>query len=162
MPPSPQRNPAMNACSVQYLCSALQKEHKVIRLESQAIHTNHSYMLNEMVPDEIVPYLVERRLLSPEKAQDVIGSRLQKASTILEALNEKVMVGTLPTFCASLISAGQPLIAERLDHSENYIACITWSLMYVAAWCRYTKLECLENAYPMAKTCVHVLYLSRS
>ena len=81
-------------------------------------------MLDEIVPDEIVPYLVERRLLSPEEAQDVIekSSRLQKLSTILEALNEKVMVGILPTFCASLISAGQPHIAERLDHSENYIA----------------------------------------
>lgn len=122
--PPPPRNPTVDACSVQYLClfySALQKEHKVIRLESQAIHTNHSYMLDEMVPDQIVPYLVERRLLSPEKAQDVIGSRLQKASTILQALNEKVVVGTLPTFCASLISAGQPHIAERLDCSENYI-----------------------------------------
>ena len=125
-PPTP-HNPTMDACSVQYLClfySALQKEHKVIRLESQAIHTNHSYMLNEMVPDEIVPYLVERRLLSPEKAQDVIekSNRLQRVSTILQALNEKVVVGILPTFCASLISAGQLHIAERLDHSENYIA----------------------------------------
>ena len=111
---------------MQYLCSALQKEHKVIRLESQAIHTNHNYMLNEMVPDEIVPYLVERRLLSPEKAQDVIekSSRLEKVSTLLQALNKDVMVGTLPTFCASLISSGQPHIAERLDHSENYVACI--------------------------------------
>ena len=146
--PLPPKNPAMDACSVKYLCSALQKEHKVIRLESQAIHTNHSYMLDEMVPDEIVPYLVERRLLSPEKAQDVIGSRLQKASTILQALNEKVMVGTLPTFCASLISAGQPHIARRLDYSENYIACKTSSLMYVAAWC---KLDCWKMHIPWQK-----------
>ena len=109
-----------------HLClfySALEKEHKVIRLEWQAIDTNYSYMLDEMMPDEVVPHLVEQRLLSPEKGQDVIekSSRLQKISTILETLNQSSTVGTLPTFCAALISAGQPHIAQRLALSENYI-----------------------------------------
>ena len=100
---------------------ALQNEHTVVRLEWQAIHTNYSYILDELAPDGLVPYLEERRLLSQEKAQDVMGksSRLQKVSTILQALKESNIVGTLPTFCAALISAGQPHIARRLAHSEN-------------------------------------------
>ena len=99
----------------------MENEHTVIRLEWQAIHTNYSYILDELAPDGLVPYLEERRLLSRGKAQDVKGksSRLQKVSTILEALNESNIVGRLPTFCAALISAGQPHIAGRLADSEN-------------------------------------------
>ena len=93
----------------------------MVRLEWQAIHTNYSYILDELAPDGLVPFLEERRLLSQEKAQDVRGksSRLQKLSTILQAMKESNIVGRLPTFCAALISAGQPHIAERLVHSEN-------------------------------------------
>ena len=104
-----------------FVILAMQNEHTVIRLEWQAIHTNYSYILDELAPDGLVPYLEEKRLLSQEKAQDVMGksSRLQKVSTILQALRESSIVGRLPTFCAALISAGQPHIARRLAHSEN-------------------------------------------
>ena len=99
---------------------AMQNEHEVIRLEWQAIHVHYSYMLDEMSPDAVVPYLVERRLLSPEQAQEVneISSRLGKVTTILQALQGKIIVGLLPTFCAALISAGLSQIAERLTESE--------------------------------------------
>ena len=98
----------------------MQNEHKVVRLEWQAIHVNYSYLLDEMAPAQLVPHLVERRLLTPEKAKEVKekGSRLQKVSTILQALFVNRVLGRLPTFCAALISAGQPHIAERLADSE--------------------------------------------
>ena len=101
----------------------MQNEHKVFRLEWQAIHVNYSYLLDEMAPAQLVPHLVERRLLTPEKAKEVKekGSRLQKVSTILQALFVNRVLGRLPTFCAALISAGQPHIAERLADSECYI-----------------------------------------
>ena len=100
---------------------ALQNEHTVVRLEWQAIHTNYSYILDELAPDGLVPFLEERRLLSQEKAQDVRGksSRLRKVCTILQALKKSNIVGRLPTFCAALISAGQSHIARKLDQSEN-------------------------------------------
>ena len=81
---------------------------------------HYSYMLDEMSPDAVVPYLVERRLLSPEQAKGVneISSRLGKVTAILQALDGKDIVGELPTFCAALVSAGQSLIAERLTESE--------------------------------------------
>ena len=71
-----------------------------------------------MVPDEVVPYLVARRLLLPEEAKEVTGKsdRLQKITTILHAL--KVEVGMLPTFSAALYDAGQPHIAEWLTKCE--------------------------------------------
>ena len=102
---------------------AMQNEHKVIRLEWQAIHVHYSYMLDEMSPDAVVPYLVERRLLSPERAKEVneISSRLGKVTTILQALQGKIIVGLLPTFCAALISAGLSQIAERLTESEYMV-----------------------------------------
>ena len=98
----------------------MQNEHKVIRLEWQAIHVHYSYMLDEMSPDAVVPYLVERRLLSPEQAQEVneISSRLGKVTAILQALQGKIIVGRLPTFCAALISAGLSQISDRLTESE--------------------------------------------
>ena len=88
---------------------------------------HYSYMLDEMSPDAVVPYLVERRLLSPEQAKEVneISSRLGKVSAILQALQGKIIVGksvgVLPTFCAALISAGLSQIAERLTESEYMV-----------------------------------------
>ena len=92
----------------------MQNENKMCRLRWQAVHVNYSYLLDKMAPDELVPYLVARRLLTPKKAEEVTGKsdRLQKISTILQALKNEV--GMLPTFSAALRDAGQPHIAERL------------------------------------------------
>ena len=96
----------------------MQNEHKVTRLQRQAIHCNYSYLLDEMTPDGLVPHLVARRLLTPEKAKEVSGKsdRLQKITTILEAL--PAVVGRLPTFCAALLDTGQPNVAERLTSGK--------------------------------------------
>ena len=98
----------------------MQNEYKVIRLEKNAINIHCSYLIDEMSPDAVVPYLVERRLLSPEKAAEVVemSSKTKKVYAILKALGEKVVVGQLSTFCAALISAGQQYIADRLTDSE--------------------------------------------
>ena len=99
----------------------MQREHKVIRLEWEAIHVNYSYLLNQMVPDEVLPHLAARRLLTPEKVREVQekASQLQKIITILEALDGQVVVGMLPTFCAALAStAGQEHIAQKLTNCE--------------------------------------------
>ena len=98
----------------------MQNEYKVIRLERDTINIHCSYLMDEMSPDAVVPYLVERRLLSPEKAAEVVemSSKTKKVFAILEAVKEKAVVGRLSTFCAALISAGQPHIADRLTDSE--------------------------------------------
>ena len=100
----------------------MQNEYKVIRLEKDTINIHCSYLIDEMSPDAVVPYLVERRLLSPEKAAEVVemSSKTKKVFAILKALDEKSVVGRLKlsTFCAALISAGQPHIADRLTDSE--------------------------------------------
>ena len=98
----------------------MQNEYKVIRLEGGAINIHCSYLMDEMSPDAVVPYLVERRLLSPEKAVEVVemSSKTKKMVSILKAVKEKSVVGRLSTFCAALISAGQPHIADQLTDSE--------------------------------------------
>ena len=101
--------------------SAMQREHKVMRLEWEAIHVNYSYLLDQMAPDEVLPHLAARRLLTPEKVKEVQEktNRLQKTITILEALRGQLVVGLLPTFCAALSgTAGQEHIAEKLTHCE--------------------------------------------
>ena len=106
---------------------AMQNEYKVIRLEQHTIDVHYSSMLSEISPDVLLPYLVDRRLLSSTEAANVneMSSQSKKILAILEALNERNIVGVLPTFCASLKSAQQPDIAERLSNSEyinnNYI-----------------------------------------
>ena len=98
----------------------MQNEYKVIRLEEDTISIHCSYLIDEMSPDAVVPYLVERRLLTPEKAAKVVemSSKTKKVSAILKALDEKGIVGRLSTFCAALMSAGQPHIADLLTDSE--------------------------------------------
>ena len=111
--------------------SAMHREHKVIRLEWEAIHVNYSYLLDQMAPDEVLPYLAVRRLLTSEKVSQVQekASQLQKTITILEALNGQVVVGMLPTFCAALAStAGQEHIAEKLIDCEFIKVC---SVQYI-------------------------------
>jgi len=105
--------------------SAMQREHKVARLEWEAIHVNYSYLLNQMAPDEVLPHLAGWRLLTPEKVREVREktSQLQKTITILNTLNGQVGVGLLPTFCAALSDTeGQEHIAEKLTHCE-FIPC---------------------------------------
>ena len=100
------------------LFSAMQSESKMSRLQQQAVHVNHSYLLDEMASDELVPHLVARRLLTPEEAKAVTrkSDRLQRITTILQALN--IEVGMLTTFSAALHDAGQSLIAEELTKRE--------------------------------------------
>ena len=102
----------------------MQREHKVMRLEWEAIHVNYSYLLDRMAPDEVLPHLAARRLLTPEKVKKVKekANQHQKVITILRALRDKIGVGMPPTFCAALTSTeGQEHIAEKLTHCECII-----------------------------------------
>ena len=100
----------------------MQLEWKVIRLGLQAIDTNYSYLLEEMSPDEVVPHLVQRRLLTQSQAEEVWAksSQLEKVYAVVEALREPMnrVVGRFPTFCMALANAGQLHVSERLRNSE--------------------------------------------
>ena len=98
----------------------MQSEHKIIRLEGQAIHVHFSYMLDEMAPDQLVPHLVERKLFSRDKANKVkdMSSRVEKVSAIIQEIKTSQVIGTLPTLCAALVSAELPCIAKTLEESE--------------------------------------------
>ena len=106
----------------------MQLEYKVIRLQRQAIDVNYSYLLEEMSPDEVVPYLVQRRLLTLTQAAEVWekSSPLDKVHKIVTVLREKKnqIVGMFPTFCAALANAEQLHIADRLLNSEFNFDCV--------------------------------------
>ena len=100
----------------------MQNEFKVVRLQLQAIEAHISYLMEEMSVDEVVPHLVQMRLLSEAQAADLweMSSRQDKVSAVINAVNEyeNDAVGRLPTLCAALVSAEQAHIVERLLNSE--------------------------------------------
>ena len=102
------------------LFSAIHNRRKIVRLERQVIHVNYSYLLDEVVPDELVPHLVARRLLTREEAKKVTerSDRQQRTITILEALLDGATVGMLPTFCAALRDTGRSIVAERITKGK--------------------------------------------
>ena len=107
--------------TVFYTALAMQGEHKVVRLELQAIHGHFSYMLDEIAPDQLLPHLVKRKLLSRDKANEVMemSSRIEKVSAIIRHIaGLNTAVATLLTFCAALVSAELPHIAKKLTDSE--------------------------------------------
>ena len=100
------------------------REYKVIRLESEAIHVNYSYLLEHLAPDKLLPQLAARRLLTPEKMKQVknMSSRHNQSTTILNALYGLMVVGRLPTLCAALSSIpSQEHTTEQLRQCENCI-----------------------------------------
>jgi hypothetical protein len=103
--------------------TAMQGEHKVIRLELQAIHVHFSYMLDEIAPDQLLPHLVKRKLPSRDKANEVMemSSRIEKVSAIIRETRANAVVGTLPTFCAALVSAELPHIAKKLTDKFKFL-----------------------------------------
>ena len=100
----------------------MQLEYKVIRLGIQAIDTNYSYLLEEMSPGEVVPHLVQRRLLTQSQAEEVWerSSQLEKVYKIVDALRDADIrvVGRLPTFCMALNDSGMSHVSETLHNSE--------------------------------------------
>ena len=98
----------------------MQNEFKVVRLQLQAIRAHISYLMEEMSPDEVVPHLVQRRLLSNTQAA-AMSSQQEKVATVVDAVTESendLAVGRLPTLCSALVVAGQAHIAETLFNSE--------------------------------------------
>ena len=102
----------------------MHREYKVIRLEWEAIEFNYSYLLEHLAPNELLPQLAARRLLTPEKMKQVknMSSRQKQITTILNVLRVLLVVGKLPTFCAALSSIpSQEHITEQLRQCENFI-----------------------------------------
>ena len=112
----------MGSCTDVSFLTAMQYEDKVKRLQYQAISSNISYLVEELSIDEIVPHLIQRRLLTEAEGKEVLGmsSQLEKVYRIVQKLRSvrHDLVGTLPTLCTALLSARQPHVAERLHNSE--------------------------------------------
>ena len=110
------------SCTYVAFLTAMQYEDKVKWLQYQAIFSNISYLVEELSTDEIVPHLIQRRLLTEAEGGEVLGmsSQLEKVYRIIQELRSlrNYLVGTLPTLCAVLLSARQPHVAERLHNSE--------------------------------------------
>ena len=117
-----------------------------MRLEWEAIHVNYSYLLDQMTPDEVLPHLAVRRLITPEKVKEVQerANQHQKTSAILQALGGLRVVGRLPTFCAALAStAGQEYIAEKLTNCECAIYPMPTMINHTYCIVQATEYDCM-------------------
>ena len=104
----------------------MQNEHKVMRLQLQAIFSHISYLIGELPVDDLVPHLVQRRLLTETQGREVqwMSGQPAKVCHMIDALrkNKNNFAGRLPTFCAALVSIRQTNIAEKLKNSELIIS----------------------------------------
>ena len=93
-----------------------------MRLQLQAIFSHISYLIGELPVDDLVPHLVQRRLLTETQGREVqwMSGQPAKVSHMIDALreDENDFAGRLPTFCAALVSIGQTSIVEKLSNSE--------------------------------------------
>ena len=98
----------------------MQNEQKVMRLERQILYTSISYLMESLSLEKIVSHAVQRKLLSATQAADLWSknSRQEILSEILLGITEVCVVGNLSTFCAALVSAGYPHVADALHKSE--------------------------------------------
>ena len=102
--------------------TAMLNEYKVMRLQLQAITSHISYLNEELPVDEVVPHLVQRRLLTETQGKEVvvINTRFERVYKIMGVLKdyENITVGIMPTFYGGLVSAGLLHMAKRLHNSE--------------------------------------------
>ena len=98
----------------------MQNEFKVTRLQLQTINAHIGYLMETMSLEKTVPQLVERRILSHRQAEGLWqeSTHQQRLVFVIEAFKKIPTLGRLQTFCAALVSAGQPNIAEKLLNSE--------------------------------------------
>ena len=98
----------------------MHSEHRVIRLGHTSVDVHYSCLIDKLSPDQLVPHLVQRRLLKPETAAKIgeIESHIKKVSLIVKSRGDCHVAGMLPTFCAALISAGNQRVADVLMSSE--------------------------------------------
>ena len=113
--------------------TAMQNEYKVMRLQLQAIFSHINYLVEELKVDEVVPHLVQRRLLTEAEGKEVVVintqfERVYKIMIILEVY-ENVTVGIMPTFYGGLVGAGQLHVAKRLNDSEYYLHAVTCEIL---------------------------------
>ena len=113
--------------------TAMQNEYKVMRLQFQAIFSHISYLVEELQVDEVVPHLVQRRLLTEAEGKEVvvINSQLERVYKIMGLLEEydSVTVGIMPTFYGSLVGAGLLHVAKMLNNSEYYLYVVTCEIL---------------------------------
>ena len=107
--------------------TAMQNEHKVVRLEHVTMLVLVSYLMDSMSPEKVVPHLVKRRLLTHDAAVEVLRMHVQVPG-IVDRIEKHMKVGMLSTLCAALFSAGQSNVAERLLNSK---LCLPLPITYI-------------------------------
>ena len=91
-----------------------------MRLGHVAVDVHYSSLIEELSPDETIPYLIERKLMSQETAAEMkeMRSHTRKVTAVVQSLGTCQFAGMLPTFCAALIGAGKQCLAKTLQTSE--------------------------------------------
>ena len=88
-----------------------------LRLEKSVLEINYSFLVEALVPEDIVPELFSKKLItkSQKEKADSHAQRYAKNVAIMESLLGRVEVGAFHRFCDVFSStSGQEYIADKL------------------------------------------------
>ena len=92
-----------------------------LRLERSVLESNYSFLVEALVPKDIVPELFAQKLItkSQKEEADSHPQKYDKNRTIMDSLLGRAEVGAFHRFCDVLSStSGQEYIAVKLTESK--------------------------------------------
>ena len=88
-----------------------------LRLEKSVLESNYSFLVEAIVPEDIVPELFSKKLItkSQKEKADSHPQKYAKNVAIMDSLLGRAEVGAFHRFCDVLsVSSGQEYIADKL------------------------------------------------
>ena len=97
---------------------------KQLRLEKSVLETNYSFLVEALVPEDIVPELFAQKLItkSQKEKADSHPQKYAKNVAIMDSLLGRPEVGAFHRFCHVLSStSGQEYIADKLKECKMIV-----------------------------------------
>ena len=88
-----------------------------LRLEKSVLESNYSFLVEALVPEDIVPELFSQKLItkSQKEKADSHPQKYAKNVAIMDSLLGRAEVGAFHRFCDVLsVTSGQEYIADKL------------------------------------------------
>ena len=99
-----------------------------LRLERNVLETNYSFLVEALVPEDILPELFAQKLItkSQKEKADSHPQKYAKNVAIMDSLLGRAEVGAFHRFCDVLsVTSGQEYIGDKLTACK--LTCYLWS-----------------------------------
>ena len=108
-----------------------------LRLEKSVLETNYSFLVETLVPEDIVPELFSKKLItkSQKEKADSHPQKYAKNVAIMDSLLGRAEVGAFHRFCDVLsVTSGQEYIADKLKECKMSVLSIYLRLFWTNWW----------------------------